>query len=70
MSACYLYNNIPGVWDGWTLAVYAASRQDAAEYMCSVHHGGKFVHEITGGDVHADCGACTEKASKEIRRKE
>lgn len=61
----YMYNNLPGVWKNWTLAVCAVSRTDANNYVKVWYHGGKFVYSVlNGGNVKADCGAVTTEAAK------
>jgi len=65
----YLYNNIPGAWTGWTLAVLATGRKEANEYLRNVHRGGKFLMKIESGTVKADCGAVTPAAQEILRAK-
>ena len=65
----FLYANIPGCWEKWTLAVLAVGRKDADQYMRNVNHGGKFVAKIEGGTVKADCGAITEAAQRVLSGK-
>jgi hypothetical protein len=58
----FLYNNIPGCWHGWTLAVLATGQADADAYCKAWHHGGKRAGKVTSGTVNADCGGVTEAA--------
>jgi len=60
----YLYNQIPGVWQKWTLAVLAVSQADADNYVELNHKGGKRAGKVDrpGMKVTADCGAVTERA--------
>ena len=37
----FLYNNIPGCWKGWTLAVLATGQADADAYVKAYNGGGK-----------------------------
>ena len=64
----FLYNNIPGCWHGWTLAVLATGQADADTYMRLVNHGGKRAGKVTSGVVKADCGAVTSEAQAELAR--
>lgn len=64
----YIYSNVPGAGKGWSLAVYAANRRDADEYIRKHHKGSKFSYDVTnGGTVKADCGAITQSAQLVIR---
>lgn len=65
----FLYNKIPGVWEGWTLAVLATSQYDADGYMKNHHHGGKRCGVVASGPVKADCGAVTPAAEKQLAQK-
>ena len=67
MSNFYLYTDIPGSGKGWTLAVFAVSKQDADSYIKAVHHHGKYLGKHTGGEVKANCGATTEEAHLRIQ---
>jgi hypothetical protein len=58
----FLYNNIPGCWHGWTLAVLATGQADADLYVKNYNRGGKRAGKVTSGTVNADCGAVTEAA--------
>lgn len=67
----YLYNQIPGVWPKWTLAVLATNQADAGKYIKINHPGAKRAGVVTSGKVTADCGAVTDAAGeilKEINR--
>ena len=66
MVRCYLFTNIPGSGKGWTLAVFATSKTDAASYVKRYDGGGKFVGEVPPGKVEADCGAVTSAAQSEM----
>jgi hypothetical protein len=59
----FTYGNIPGSGKGWTLDVCALSRNDANNYIKSVHRGGKFI----GENVKALCGATTQAARDALR---
>ncbi len=65
----YLYNNIPGAWTGWTLAVLAVSQVDADRYVKSYNGGGKRVGIVDqpGAEVKADCGAITSAAEAIVK---
>ena len=68
MVRVYLFTDIPGSGKGWTLAVFATSKQDAANYVKRVDGGGRFVGEVQPGKVDACCGAITENAQIEMER--
>jgi hypothetical protein len=62
----FLFNEFPGVWKNWTLAVLAINLKDARDYI-KIHHGsGRYLGEIKFGTVKADCGAVTDAAQAEI----
>lgn len=65
----YLYNQLPGVWPKWTLAVLANSQADADNYIKLFHKGGKRAGKVDrpGMKVHADCGAVTEQAGEILK---
>jgi hypothetical protein len=67
--SCYLFDRIPGAWSKWTLAVFATSLSDARNYIRATHMGAKYIGEVTGRDVQANCGAVTEGAQNQIRAK-
>lgn len=70
MIGVWCFNQIPGAWDKWTLAVFAVSEKDARAALKAHYHGGKLVSKhLHGGTIKADCGLTTEAASEEIRRK-
>lgn len=64
----YLYDHIPGAWIGWTLAVLAASKQDAANYMSIMYLGGNYSYlgavDTPGKNVH--CGAVAYEAQRRL----
>lgn len=64
----FLYNNIPGCWHGWTLAVLATGQADADAYVKAYNGGGKRAGKVTSGTVKADCGAVTTDAQAELAR--
>jgi hypothetical protein len=59
----FLYDNIPGCWHGWTLAVLATGQADADAYVKAYNGGGKRAGKVTSGTVKADCGAVTTDAA-------
>jgi hypothetical protein len=65
----YLFNQFPGLWPKWTLAVLAVGLGDARTYVKATHRGGKFCGEVNSGDVKADCGAVTEAAQAVLHEK-
>ena len=65
----FLYNNIPGSWHGWTLAVLATGQADADAYVKAYNGGGKRAGKITSGTVKADCGAITSSAQDILKEK-
>jgi hypothetical protein len=67
VTRCFLFHQIPGCWPGWTLSIFAVSRQDARDYIKVWHGGGKLISEVTGTSVKADCGGTTEAAQAAIR---
>ena len=67
MIGVWLYNEIPGAWMGWTLAVYAVGRGDADEYIRIYCKGGKRQGYVSPGKIQAHCGAITAKAEQEMR---
>jgi hypothetical protein len=67
--SCYLFNNVPGVWENLTYAVFAVSKYDAYNYMKSLHDGGKCIGEVKHGKVDANIGAVTDRAQEIISKK-
>lgn len=69
MSSFYIYTDIPGSGKGWTLAVFATSKQDADNYIKVNHHHAKYLGRHTSGEVKANCGAITEEAHLRMKEK-
>lgn len=70
----WCFNQIPGVWKGWTLAIFAVSEKDARAALLASHRGGKLVakYQSQNGErvnIKADCGLTTVAASAIIRAK-
>lgn len=66
-SVIYVYTNIPGAGKGWYLGIDALSRQDAAQYVRNVYHGGKFVIAVKAeGKLLCDCIATTSARQTQI----
>ena len=70
--AVWCFNEIPGVWPGWTLAIFAVSERDARKALQASYRGGKLVakYQSRNGEqvkIMADCGLTTEAASAVIR---
>lgn len=72
MIKSYLYNNFPGVWPAWTVAVQAVSQKDADNYVrawygaLAFERGTKRAGVQSGGEVRADCGGTSAKAQEII----
>lgn len=70
MLTYFLFDHIPGVWKGWTLAVLAVSERDARNYVYAWHRvKAKLVGKVTSGTVKANCGGVTEAAAEVLRAK-
>jgi hypothetical protein len=66
----FLFNQIPGCWKGWTLAVLAVGQKDADQYVRNYNGGGKRAGIVRSGSVEAHCGAVTVAAQKILAGKE
>lgn len=66
----YLFDRIPGAWEGWTLAVLAVSQHDARRYVNAHNGNGRYLgKKERPGEKDAHCGAITEAASEVVRQK-
>ena len=65
----WLYDQIPGVWERWTVAITAVSKADADRRKRIIWHGGHCVGQASPGKVQADCGDITDAAQEVLRRK-
>ncbi len=61
----YLFTRLPGMLPTWTLAVLATSPTDARRHVKATWRGGALTGTVTGGNIHADCGAITDAAADE-----
>lgn len=68
--AYFIYDQIPGAWPKWTVAVLAINQRDADEHVKIHWHGGHRIGKFNtpGGKVQADCGDVTTAAGEVLKR--
>jgi hypothetical protein len=71
MIQCWIFGNLPGVKESWTLAVEAVSERDARQWVRAVYKGGKMLQHVPpdGRKVTASCGAMTDAAQAFLHEK-
>ena len=65
----FLFDQIPGQHPAYTVAVLATGPDDARQHMRATWRGGKLSGKVESGQVKADCGAVTDRASEIIHER-
>ncbi len=65
----YIFNQLPGMAPAYTVAVLATGEADARRHIKATWRGGSLTGEVESGIVNAHCGATTDAAMAELRRR-